>query len=274
MNSLRLPPYARGIAAHRALDRLGWFGLAPALLLASCASGGPRPASVVEGTSPRATVQAQAHGAGDYFEIAHAGRIYLVGSAASYAESKDEPHLPYSHSRVGAGPAGETVIVELDPKDPSLQERLWAEYTRRHLFYGEVHRDGRIYVVGSERSLGDFQETHHLAYTRSVLGYGPQGATVVFELDPKNDALGLRLQREFDRRHRYYAEEHRDGRIYVIGARELHGEFLVTGHLPYTASLIGRGPGRETLVFQVDPKDERLAERLRREFASRHGLTL
>lgn len=138
--------------------------------------------------------------------------------------------------------------------------------------YFEVEHDGRVYVVGSAKSLADFRATHHLAYTQTLLGYGTKGMTVVFEIDPKNEALQQRLRGEFDARHRYYAEERRDGRIYVIGEARLHEEFRQTGHLPYTSSKIGKGPGRETLVFQVDPKDERLLRRLEREFATRHGM--
>ena len=140
--------------------------------------------------------------------------------------------------------------------------------------YIEHAHDGRIYVVGSERALQDFQETHHLAYTQTILGYGPKGETVVFEIDPKNDALGQRLRSEFDRRHRFYTEVSREGRIYVIGTPKLHTEFQQTGHLPYTATMIGKGPNRETLVFEIDTKNDRLVQRLKREFAQRHGVTL
>lgn len=251
-------------------------GLTPLLLLAACASDGPKVASFGDGSARPANVQPEAvvsgnHFEGDYFEIVHDGRVYLVGSAASYAAQKVAPHLPYSHSRVGAGPAGETVIVELDPKDAAHQERLWDEYVRRHLFYEELQHEGRIYVVGSQKSLAALRETQHLAYTQTILGYGPQSATVIFEVDPKQEALQRRLRREFDRRHRYYAEEHREGRIYVIGDAALHGEFRSSGHLPYTASKIGKGPQGETLVFQVDTKDEGLLRRLEREFAARHA---
>lgn len=138
--------------------------------------------------------------------------------------------------------------------------------------YFEVEHDGRFYVVGSAKSLADFRQTQHLAYTQTILGYGPKGATVVFEIDPKDEALQNRLRGEFDARHRYYAEERRDGRIYVIGDAPMHAEFRQTGHLPYTASKIGKGPARETLVFQIDPKDERLLRRLEREFATRNGM--
>jgi len=69
-----------------------------------------------------------------------------------------------------------------------------------------------------------------------------------------------------------YKEHRKDGRIYVTGSKESSESFKKSGHMPYTRTLIGAGPNRETVVFEVDKKDESLADRLEAEFRKRHGL--
>jgi hypothetical protein len=69
----------------------------------------------------------------------------------------------------------------------------------------------------------------------------------------------------------YYAEESADGRLYVMGSKETHAAFLKHPHLPYTRTLVGRGPNGETVVFEVDKENDYLATRLQKEFNARHG---
>ena len=67
--------------------------------------------------------------------------------------------------------------------------------------YAEISHDGRIYVVGKQSSADAFEKTHHLPYTRTFIGAGPGGKTVVFEVDKKDDGLADWLVAEFERRH-------------------------------------------------------------------------
>ncbi|MEZ5988305.1 MAG: hypothetical protein R3F30_04135 [Planctomycetota bacterium] len=67
--------------------------------------------------------------------------------------------------------------------------------------YYEVPKDGRIYVLGSEASMTHFRETGHLPYTKTLIGAGPNGETVVFEAEAKDTALQERLMAGWHDRH-------------------------------------------------------------------------
>ncbi len=209
-----------------------------------------------------------------YYEVKHDGRYYVMGDAMTYVKFKEQPHLPYTQTHIGMGPRGETVVVEVDKKNPAYADHLWKEFKDRHLFYAEEQHDGRIYVIGIDNTHTDFLQQPHLPYTRTKIGYGPHGETVVFEVDKKNPAMVERLEREFNDRNRFYAEEQHNGRLYIIGQEDMHKSFQQQQHLPYTHTRIGAGPNRETLVFQVDKKNPAMLNRLKSQFSERHDMTL
>ena len=72
----------------------------------------------------------------------------------------------------------------------------------------------------------------------------------------------------------YYAEELANGRTYVIGSEASLQMFKASGELPLTQMFIGKGPNGETVVLEADAKDPGLQARLRREFESRHNVSL
>ena len=57
--------------------------------------------------------------------------------------------------------------------------------------------DGRYYVIGSEETLNIFLNHGRILYSRTLLGHGPLGETVVFEIDRKNSERIEALQRQF-----------------------------------------------------------------------------
>ena len=63
-------------------------------------------------------------------------------------------------------------------------------------FYVYDH-DGRYYVIGSAEMALKFEGSGHLPYTRAVIGGGPQGKTVVFEVDKKKPEYVERLMAQF-----------------------------------------------------------------------------
>ena len=205
-----------------------------------------------------------------YAEEAHNDRTYVIGSRGSHAAFKQNPHLPYTYTRIGEGPRGETVVIEVDRKNPHFQQRLWQQYEATNLYYAEEEHNGRIYVLGTQEMHESFRENHHLPYTSTRIGAGPYGETVVVEVAKKNPIQQERLWREFRKRHPYYAEVAKDGRIYLVGSEESHDKVLLHGHLPYTHTLIGEGPRGETIVAEVDKGDPKLQQRLLDEFRSRH----
>ena len=67
-----------------------------------------------------------------------------------------------------------------------------------------------------------------------------------------------------------YIEARKDGRLYIMGNQETADSFAKHGHMPYTRTLIGEGPNGETVVIEVDKKDEALADRLQRQFEKKY----
>lgn len=128
---------------------------------------------------------------------------------------------------------------------------------------------GRLFVIGSQESLETFKASGHLPYTRTLIGAGPMGETVVFEVDKKNPEETDRLQKEFahtpfkiDSNNKDYFVYKKGERFYVIGNQATNEAFMASGHLPYTKTILGAGPMGETVVFEVDKKDPKVADRL------------
>jgi predicted small secreted protein len=69
--------------------------------------------------------------------------------------------------------------------------------------YGEVKVEGRIYVAGTEAGMAFIESKRAFdgVKTRTLVGGGPEGETVVIETQVESDALADSLQAEFERRH-------------------------------------------------------------------------
>lgn len=123
-----------------------------------------------------------------YTSIAHDGRIYVVGSPESAMKFKKEHHLPLTKTMIGAGPNGETIVVEASSKDPEMANQLWMDYAKDNLRYFERFHNGRTYILGSLESVHKFEETSHLPLTKTYIGEGVSGETVIVE-ESKTDPM-------------------------------------------------------------------------------------
>lgn len=129
--------------------------------------------------------------------------------------------------------------------------------------------NNRLYVMGEASMRDSFVAHHHLPYTKTHLGAGPAGETVVFQVKKKDVAFTENLIERFE--HIAWQLEANDiytawkyqGRIYVIGDEAMNKKFAAHKHLPYTKTLLGAGPAGETVIFQVDKADPTFAEKLK-----------
>lgn len=69
-----------------------------------------------------------------------------------------------------------------------------------------------------------------------------------------------------------YMEKMIDGRIYIAGTEEGMQKLENGEKLAIARTLVGEGPNRESLVFEVSKDDEQLDERLEAEYRARHGV--
>ena len=142
---------------------------------------------------------------GNHFYVYdHDGRYYVIGSAAMAMTFEGSGHLPYTRTLIGAGPRARTVIFEVVKKEPEYVERLQETYegtphlvAREGKDYFVYHHQRRYYVIGSTKMSIKFIGSGHLPYTRTVIGGGPQGKTVVFEVDKKKPEHVERLMARF-----------------------------------------------------------------------------
>ena len=69
----------------------------------------------------------------DFYVCDHDGRYYVIGSAEMAKKFKGSGHLPYTHTLIGDGPQGKTVVFEVDKKKPEYVERLMTQFQSKSM---------------------------------------------------------------------------------------------------------------------------------------------
>ena len=134
----------------------------------------------------------QAQNNDDYYEIHHEGRIYAFSDYGPYQIWRETGEVPLVVTRIGAGPGGETIKLQLNKTEAKAMEKtVGYKGAAQRLFegelvglesgfYGEVLRPERIWVFSSGEDLRAFQSSGHVACGLTQIGAGPDGRTVVF----------------------------------------------------------------------------------------------
>jgi hypothetical protein len=127
-----------------------------------------------------------------FFIVEEDGRLYKFDDAATFRSFQDVGETTFRLTRIGAGPKGETVVYGL----PKEQKKLGAEASVVKIdegrqvvegaFYGELHRDGRIYVFDRFEDIQPVLELGEPGLRYAMIGAGPNGETVVIVLRSDN----------------------------------------------------------------------------------------
>lgn len=133
-----------------------------------------------------------------FFIVYHEnGRIYPIADVKNYLTFLETDELMFTRTRIGAGLEGETIVFGIEkneadnPRKPSKAELFFdGKYTPTGPFYGEIVRDGRIYVFGSWADFKDFMVNKEVAYTYTEIGAGPKGETVIYALNKETAKKG------------------------------------------------------------------------------------
>lgn len=117
---------------------------------------------------------------------------------------------------------------------------------------------GRMYVFGDTKNYFDFLAHDEVALTRTQIGAGPDGKTLVYGItnaDVKSnkpsrgeDIMGGRVAVD----HGFYGEVFKNGRFYVFGDLKELKDFAAFGEVAYGYTDIGVGPKGESLVYVMN----------------------
>jgi len=131
----------------------------------------------------------------------------------------------------------------------------------QHIDYYFViyHENGRVYPIADTANYLEFMHTNELIYTRSRIGEGPDGATLVFGIQKKEaDDLAKPAKAElfYDGKYEptgpFYGEVVKDGRFYVFGDWKDFKDYKEHGEMIYTFTEIGTGPQGETVIYGLN----------------------
>lgn len=145
--------------------------------------------------------------------------------------------------------------------------------------YAVLPDTGRVHAFGDLKNYADFLVHGEVMLTRTVIGAGPGGKTVVYGITG-DDVKGNRpsaaeqVLSAAAEPPAFYGEVFRAGRFFLFGSRKDMVDFMAFGEVPYSYTEIGAGPQGETLVMVMNkdsyPKGKPMA-RLERFKALRAG---
>lgn len=126
------------------------------------------------------------------------------------------------------------------------------------------HENGRIYAFGDAANYLLFLEHDEVPLTRTRIGAGPEGETVIFGIT-KNDAKKLdaptAAEMFYDGKMGevgpFYGEVMRDGRFYVFGEWADFKSYLENKEVTFTFTEIGTGPKGETVIYALNDKTKK-----------------
>lgn len=123
------------------------------------------------------------------------------------------------------------------------------------------HENGRIYPIADAKNYLAFLDVDELIYTRTRVGTGPEGETVVFGIEKaeSKDLAKLSVAEQlYDGKMEvsgpFYGEVIKDGRFHVFGTWQDFKDYLVNKEITYTFTEIGTGPKGETVIYAMNKK--------------------
>ncbi len=144
------------------------------------------------GTGAAKVAQAVSENNDDYYQVHKEGRILVFSDQEHYQIWQQTGEIPLAVTRIGEGPAGETVVMQLNKSEAdSMVKTVGYKGAAQRMyegdlagaadgFYGELISDSRIYVFDNADNLASFRGTGHVACGVTQIGVGPSSQTVVF----------------------------------------------------------------------------------------------
>lgn len=168
--------------------RLALTGMALAVaVLAGCGSQPTTPAAAAAAAPSMTPAAAEKI---MYFAVLPEDeRHYLFSNKETYLSYLRHGEVALTRTRIGASPAGTTVVfgiteADVKAKRPTVAEQLFdGKLTAGAGFYGEVFKDGRYYVFHDLNDMKAYLEHGEAALTFTDIGTGPDGATQIWVMN-------------------------------------------------------------------------------------------
>jgi hypothetical protein len=172
--------------------------------------------------------------------------------------------LPYAFSALAlglmAGCASQQTTPAAAPAPAPKTEAPKAEAaTAVDNFFLIYHENGRIYPIADAKNYLEFLHTGELIFTRTRVGAGPDGATLVFGIERKETSdltKPAKAELFFDGKYEptgpFYGEVIRDGRFLVFGTWHDFKDYLKNKEITFTFTEVGTGPKGETVIYALN----------------------
>ncbi|MGQ0696909.1 MAG: hypothetical protein ACT4PZ_01580 [Panacagrimonas sp.] len=135
---------------------------------------------------------AEAYNNDDYYEIYKDGRIYAFSDFKDYQSWLKTDEVPLVVTKIGAGPKGETIKLQLNKAEAkSMEKTVGYKGAAQKMFegelvgietgfYAEIIRPERVWVFENGKDLHEFQKSGEVPCGITQIGAGPEGKTVVY----------------------------------------------------------------------------------------------
>lgn len=130
---------------------------------------------------------------------------------------------------------------------------------QKQTYFLVYHENGRIYAMTDPKIYINFMNTDEVPLTRTRIGAGPDGETVIFGItkaDGKHLDKPTAAEDIFDGRTQgvgaFYGEVLRNGRFHVFGEWKDFQDYLAHKEITFTYTEIGTGPKGETVIYALN----------------------
>lgn len=135
---------------------------------------------------------------------------------------------------------------------------------QKQTYFLVYHENGRIYAMTDPAIYINFMKTGEVPLTRTRIGAGPDGETVIFGITKADSkALDKTTAAEdiFDGRTKdvgaFYGEVLRNGRFHVFGEWQDFQDYLAHKEITFTFTEVGAAPGGETVIYALNSKTKK-----------------
>ncbi|RJG01936.1 hypothetical protein [Noviherbaspirillum sedimenti] len=177
----------------------------------------------------------------------------LAGTAAALALSGCATDM----NQTAPAAAAPAAAPAAKPAAPVAEKAAVAAPSAKEFFI-ILPASGRIHAFGDTRNYLQYLANGEVALTRTQIGTGPKGETVVYgitsdDVKKNQPSLGeLVYQDKLPAAEDFHGEVFKNGRFYVFGNLQDMKAFAAFGEVPYSYTDIGAGPKGETLVWVMN----------------------